>query len=330
MQRHAPLPSTKIALPVPSTPLQETYMGVKGLYTYLKPYRRDIYPQNQPLQPHPLRIGFDAMSILYKYKGAYAELYPILTSLKAHGHRLLFVFDGKPPAEKEGEVAARKEARQEAVAQAAAIKEHLAAEGGIGPSSEHERKILELSAARLEFQGWHMTRDVRHDFQKALWDMEIPYVKALGEADDVLADLALAGKIDVVVSTDMDFLLSGVQRLWIPFRKLADGFEEVELWNLLEGEGLSPAGLCDAGILCGVEPLRGQVSFGAHKAFEWMRYYQSLEALLASSVKDGQLDVLREEGRLEAVRAHFKGAEDWRTRIRPDHFERFRDFLEAL
>ncbi len=307
-------------------------MGVKGLYTYLRPYRRDIYPQDGKCSAQsPLRIGFDAMSILYKYKGAYADLYPILSALKAQGHRLLFVFDGKPPAEKEEEVAARKEARQEAVAQAAAIKEHLAAtEVGAGPTSERERKILELSAARLEFQGWHMTRDVRHAFQKALWDMEIPYVKALGEADDVLVDMAAAGKLDVVVSTDMDFLLSGVQRLWIPFRKLADGFEEVELWNVLEGEGLSPAALCDAGILCGVEPLRGQVSLGAHKAFEWMRYYQSMEALLASSVREAQLDVLREEGRLAAVREHFKAKEPWAARIRPDHFERFRDFLEAL
>ena len=309
-------------------------MGVKGLYTYLKPYRRDLYPQNDAsgLHSQPLRIGFDAMSILYKYKGQFKDIYPLLATLKGAGHRLLFVFDGKPPAEKGEEVAARREARQGAAAQAAAIKEHLAAAAGSGsgPTSERERQILEMSAARLEFQGWHMTREVRHEFQRVLWDMEIPYVKALGEADDVLVDMAMGGKLDVVVSTDMDFLLSGVQRLWIPFRKIADGFEDVKLWDVLEGEGLSPAALCDAGILCGVEPLRGAVSFPANRAFEWMRYYQSIEALLVSSVKDGQLDVLRDEGRLEAVRAHFKAQEPWTARIRPDHFERARTFLESL
>lgn len=310
-------------------------MGVKGLYTYLKPYRRDIYPQNDAsgLHSQPLRIGFDAMSMLYKYKGQFKDIYPLLATLKAAGHQMVFIFDGKPPAEKGEEVAARREARQEAAAQAAAIKEHLAAAGGGGgggPTSDRERQILEMSAARLEFQGWHMTRDVRHEFQRALWDMEIPYVKALGEADDVLVDMAIGGKLDVVVSTDMDFLLSGVQRLWIPFRKIADGFEDVKLWDVLEGEGLSPAALRDAGILCGVEPLRGALSFAANRAFEWMRYYQSIEALLASSVKEGQLGVLREEGRLEAVRGHFKAQEPWTARIRPDHFERARAFLESL
>ena len=275
-----------------------------------------------------LRIGFDAMSMLYKYKGQYKEMYPLLEILKSQGHRLLFVFDGKSPVEKEDEVRERREARQGAVTQAAMIKEHLA---GGGSTTEKERQILEYSVARLEFQGWHMSREIRQDFQKTLWDMEIPYVKGIGEADDVLVDLAGAGKLDVVVSTDMDFLLSGVvHRLWIPFRKIADGFEEVILWNVLDGESLSPAALCDAGILCGVEPLRGEVSFPVNTAFSWLRHYQSLEAVLASTIKDKQLDVLRDAGRLEAVRNHFKPQTPWEGRIRPDHYERTRAFLDPL
>lgn len=303
-------------------------MGVKGLYTYLKSYRRDIYPQSNPTGPGAaLRIGFDAMSMLYKYKGQYKEIYPLLTALKAQGHRLLFVFDGKSPVEKEGEVRERREARQESVTQASAIKDHLAAGGA---TSEKERKILEYSVARLEFQGWHMSREIRHEFQTTLWNMGIPYVKGVGEADDVLVDLVGAGKLDVVVSTDMDYLLSSVPRMWIPFRKITDGFEEVNLWMVLDGEGLSPAALCDAGILCGVEPLRGEVSFPANMAFSWLRYYHSIEAVLASTIKDRQLDVLRDAERLTAVRAHFKPNGRWEERIRPDHYERTREFLEAL
>lgn len=309
-------------------------MGVKGLYTYLKPYRREIYPHLRQsgggeADEAPLRIGIDAMSMLYKFKAQYKEMYPLLLALKGRGHKLLFVFDGKPPAEKAEEVAARREARQDAAAQAAVIKEHLADAGS--PTTDKERRILEFSAARLEHQGWHVTRDIRHEFQRALWDMEIPYVKAAGEADDVLTDMTGAEKLDVIVSTDMDFLLSAVPRLWIPFRKLADGFEEVTLWDVLDGEGLSPAGLRDAGILCGVESLRGQVSFPVQKAFGWMRFYGGIEALLASSaVKETGLDPLREEGRLEAARDRFRPQQPWSARIRPDHYERAREFLEAL
>ena len=74
-------------------------MGVKGLYTYVKKYRKDTLYESVPSQP-PLRIGFDAMSMLYKYKANYPEMYPMLRELKAAGHSLLFVFDGKPPAER--------------------------------------------------------------------------------------------------------------------------------------------------------------------------------------------------------------------------------------
>jgi 5'-3' exonuclease len=300
-------------------------MGVKGLYTYLKAYRHDIYSQTLPAEPK-LRLGFDAMSMLYKYKGSFEDMYPGLKELKDQGHRILFVFDGKAPAEKEAEVTARRDARQDASHQATALKEYLTTKPDIQPK---ERKILEYSVARLEFQGWHMTREIRHAFQKELFKMGIPYLKGVGEADDVLVDLVAAGKLDVVVSTDMDFLLSGVPRVWIPFRKSYDGFEEILLAEVLEGEAMTAASLRDAGILCGVEPLRGQVNVISQTAFSWIRYYTTIEGVLKSNIVEPQLDVLRDEAKLAAVRAHFD-PKPWESRIRPDHLETCRGFLEAL
>lgn len=302
-------------------------MGVKGLYTYLRCYRHDIYTTTLPASQQ-MRIGFDAMSILYKYKTAWEDIFPLLKELKAAGHRLLFVFDGKPPVEKEEEVATRREARQAAGAQATALKEYLAVSAE--PEGSRERKILEYSVARLEHQGWHMTREIRHEVQRRLWDEGIPYVKGTGEADAVLADLVGAGKLDVVVSTDMDFLLSGVPRLWIPFRKAGDGFEEIVLSEVLEGEGLTAEGLRDAGILCGVEPLRGKVSVNPHTAFSWLRYYKTMEALLQSSIQDDALLPLQDAATLARVREHFQPQAPWQARIREDHLARFQTFLDTL
>jgi 5'-3' exonuclease len=304
-------------------------MGVKGLYSYLRPYRHDLYTTSSDLLPESerLRIGFDAMSILYKYKAAYAEIYPLLECLKGQGHRLLFVFDGKPPVEKEEEVKERREARVEATAQATALKEYLAA---APPEDKREREILEFSVARLEYQGWSMSRTIRKEFQEKLSALEIPFVKGTGEADAVLTDLAGAGKLDVIVSTDMDFLLAGTPRLWIPSRKGGDGFEEIVLAELLEGEGLTAAGLRDAGILCGVEPMRGEAAVAPPTAFGWLRYYGKMEQLLLSSIQDPVLDALRDEDRLDRVRQHFTAESPWQARIRPDHYELVKIFLDAL
>ncbi len=300
-------------------------MGVKGLYSYLKAYRHSVDPLSGP----KLRIGFDAMSILYKYKSNYPTVYPFLKQLKEYGHTLGFIFDGKPPAEKEEEVKERREARQGAATQAANLKQQLQ-ESKAKDLTPQERQILEYSVARLEFQGWHMTREIRHQFQEELWSMEIPYVKGIQEADMVLVDLMAAGKLDVIVSSDMDFLLSGVQRLWVPHRNQSHGFEEVALKEVLEGERMTEAAFRDACILCGVEPLRGRVSVNTNIAFSWLRYYKSIEGILASSLKEPQLDCLREEGRLDTVRQHFAARSDWTERIRPDHLERFRSFLDIL
>lgn len=300
-------------------------MGVKGLYSYLRKYRRNLLYE-VIIKAAPLRIGVDAMSMLYKYKSNYAEMYPLLKDLKTAGHQIVFVFDGKPPVEKEAEVKERRDIRTSASSQAETLKEHLS-----NPQLQaQERTLLEYSLARLEFQGWHMTREIRHTFQQALWDMEIPYVKAIAEADDVLSELVGAGKLDVIVSSDMDFLLSGVPRLWIPFRTGNDGVEELLIENILQGEAMSQDMLRDAGILCGVEGLKDKVSIQSTLAFSWIRYYKSIEGLLQSAIKEPQFEHLKDTVLVKKVRERFTAGSAWKEQIRADHLERCAAFMEAL
>lgn len=295
-------------------------MGVRGLYSHLRLYRRTIQPtQGLP----PLRIGVDAMSFLYRYKAYYAESYPWLDALKAGGHKLLFVFDGKPPASKEAEVKERRDVREGATKSAEAIRAHLSA----GPMDQKERELLELSLARLEHQSWHLTRDIRHEIQDALRSRAIPFVKATQEADQVLVDLAHHKKLDVVLSTDMDYLLSGVPRLWIPQGSLMDhAVEEIELAEVLREESLTAEQFRDAGILCGVEPLRGHPTMPPKKAFGHMRHYGSIEEV----ARRNGFDFLFQEDRLAKAREHFAAGSSWSARIREDHVKAEWDFLSAL
>lgn len=175
-----------------------------------------------------------------------------------------------------------------------------------------------------------MTREIRHTVQQALWDMGIPYVKAIVEADDALSELVGAGKLDVIVSSDMDFLLSGVPRLWIPFRSSNDGVEEILLSTVLQGEAMTLDMLRDAGILCGVEGLRGKVSIQSAIAFSWIRYYKSIEGLLQSAIKEPQFEYLKDEAVVKKIRESFTAGTDWKAQIRPDHLERCVAFMEAL
>jgi len=300
-------------------------MGVKGLYTYLKHYRNEIDPREY----FPQRIGIDAMSLLYRFKGATEELMDLIKGLRAAGHTLFFVFDGKPPEEKGREIQARKDMKQGAQTQAQSIEAFLKTEEAQKMDAS-ARDILELKLQQCQVQSWHMTRELRHEFQKKLWDMEIPYVKSVSEADDVLVDLAAAGKIDVIMSTDMDYLLSCVPKLWIPTKRGVFHFEELMLSEILEGERLTREGLRDAGLLCGSEERAFTKGVPCQVAFVWMSHYGSLEALLKSNVRDPTMRKLfpgmeAVERARQTVAAHPSF-----SRMRPDHYERVKDFLHSL
>jgi 5'-3' exonuclease len=300
-------------------------MGVKGLYTYLKHYRNDIDPLTVP----PCRIGIDAMSILYRYKGNTADIVSLLRALKGAGHTLFFVFDGKPPVEKEREIQSRKDVKADATAQAAAIDTFLKSDAAAA-LDKSSLSILEYSMQRAQHQSWHMTRDTRRAFQETLWNEEIPYVKSMSEADDVLTDLFAAGKLDVVLTTDMDYLLGGVGRLWIPTRKGDCYFEDIQLEDIMSGEGITRQGLLDAGLLCGTEERKGAQGVPCSTAFAWIRHYGSLEALLKSSVVDHILRAMFPSAdAVAAVRARHTPQEAY-SRVRPDHLIRVREFLDRL
>jgi len=300
-------------------------MGVKGLYTYLKHYRNDLDPLTVP----PCRIGIDAMSILYRYKANTEDILKILRGLKAAGHTLFFVFDGKPPAEKEREIQSRKDVKADATAQAAAIGTFLKSDAAAA-LDKSSLSLLEYSMQRAQHQSWHMTREIRRAFQETLWIEEIPYVKSMSEADDVLTDLVAAGKIDVVLTTDMDYLLGGVGRLWIPTRKGACYFEDVQLDDIISGEGITRQGLMDAGLLCGTEERKGAQGVPCSVAFTWIRHYGSLEALLKSSVADPILRAMFPSVEaVERARARHTPQEAY-SRIRPDHLARVREFIDRL
>jgi flap endonuclease-1 len=297
-------------------------MGVKGLYSYLKYYRTELDISGS----QPLRVGIDAMSILYRYKGDVPTILSLLGKLRDAGHCLFFVFDGKPPVEKEVEIQHRKDTKASAAAQASVLETFLQSSDATNMDPS-ERQVLLTSLERYQRQSWHMTRDTRRAFQDELWKVGIPYVKSLSEADDVLIDLCAGGKLDVVLSSDMDYLLGGVPRLWIPCRRGDYMLEEICLEEVLKGEELTQEKLTDIGLLCGTDEQRSGVP--CHTAFTWIRFYGSIEALKKSKVGDVACKMFPSEEELARLR-QARMAKGVYERIRPDHLERVKEFLDTL
>jgi 5'-3' exonuclease len=292
-------------------------MGVKGLYSYLRPYRHQVDLQTVSKGV----IGVDALSVLYKFRGNTEMILKFLEPFLSLGCTPLFVFDGKAPEEKKEEIETRKAKRNDAREEAASLKAYLELPETASSLDEKGKQLVERKIRSLEMgEGWYITRAVRRSFQDVLRAKNIPFVKAKGEADDVLMSLWSDKKLLSIISCDMDFLVAGVERLWIPNM---NGCEEILLSKVLEKEDLTMNSFMDAAILCGVSSGYVFLNMYPQKAFTFMRHYGSLEVL--SEKQPHKFTIDRSET-LQIIRGRFLLFVKAEELVR----EEYRDVLKRL
>jgi len=238
-------------------------MGVKGLYSYLRPYRRT------PQFLNPCTVGIDALSILYKYRGKLEEIFSVIRFLQEKGYSIHIVFDGKAPESKREIIDERRKKRENASRQAKELRSYLESDASTS-LDEKGRGLLEKQIDQIE-QGdaWYTTRELLKEFKDKLNEEGILYHKAEGEADDLLIELYKKNEIGIVLSADMDFLVSGIECLWIPGREI----EELCLSEILKEEEISLTQLQDVAILSTISSMYTQ------KAFSWIRHYGTIERI---------------------------------------------------
>lgn len=238
-------------------------MGVKGLYSYLRPYRKS--PQSE----ETFCIGIDVLSVLYKFRGNLEQIETLFDFYISKGFSFIAVFDGKSPEAKQEEVSERRKKREEAQKQADELKLYLSSEGSV-VLDEKARGLLEKKIKQIEMgEAWYVSKMLLKQFSELLQRKSIQIYKAKEEADDVLIQLVKEGTIRAVLSTDMDFLVLGAERIWIP----GDTIEEIILAEVLSAEEVSLQQLQDIAILC-------RDSISTQRAFSWIRHYGTLETLI--------------------------------------------------
>lgn len=193
-----------------------------------------------------------------------------------NGLKPVYVFDGKPPTLKSGELAKRSDRR--ATAQKA-LDEAVEA----GNTEDIERFNKRLVRATPEHNA---------DCKELLRLMGVPVIEAPCEAEATCATLARSGKIFAAGTEDMDALTFGApvlfRRLTVaPSKKIP--ILEVKLERALEEMGLTHEQFVDLCILCGCDYCDTIRGIGPKKAFAGIKEHktieQYLEALQKSSAK---------------------------------------------
>ncbi|XP_028592709.2 flap endonuclease 1 [Podarcis muralis] len=184
-----------------------------------------------------------------------------------NGIKPVYVFDGKPPQLKSGELAKRTERRAEAEKQLQEAKE------------AGEEENVEKFSKRLV----KVTKQHNDECKKLLTLMGIPYVDAPGEAEASCAALVKASKVYAAATEDMDCLTFGSPVLMRHLtaseaKKLP--IQEFHLSRILQDLSLTQKEFVDLCILLGCDYCESIRGIGPKRAVELIKQHKSIEKIL--------------------------------------------------
>lgn len=181
-----------------------------------------------------------------------------------NGIKPIYVFDGKAPELKSGELEKRKERRAEAQED---LKQAIEGENK-EDIHKFERRLV------------HVTRQHNEDVKKLLKLMGVPYVEAPGEAEATCAAMAKAGLVYATGTEDMDALTFGTPKL-VRNLTAAEARElpivEIDLQKVLNELDLTMEEFTDLCILLGCDYTGTIKGVGPQKAHEVIRDHRSIE-----------------------------------------------------
>lgn len=248
-------------------------MGVYGFYNYTKQFQKPVYYTNTSIQ---YRIGIDALSLLYKYHGDISKIFECLKPIL--NHKLLFVFDGKAPESKTNEIEKRKKSNSVIQEKIQNFKNWLKSD-----ICEETKDMFRKQIKELEYESWIMSYEVRNEFKDYLISKNYSFIKSIQEADAVLIDLYYSNYIDIVLSSDMDFLVAGIDYLIVPVK---GSLKEILLEDILNKEEINKEQLKEVAILCGIDSLRITVIDDVSHSIQLIRHYGSIESIINHDVID--------------------------------------------
>lgn len=184
-----------------------------------------------------------------------------------NGIKPVYVFDGKPPTMKSGELEKRKEKREGAEAALLKAKE----EGNEEEIDKQSRRLVKVDKTHVA------------DCQKLLKLMGVPFVQAPCEAESQCAELVKKGKVYAAGTEDMDALTFGSNVLlrhltFSEARKMP--IKEFHLDKVLEGMSLNQDEFIDLCILLGCDYCEKIRGIGPKNALKLIQEHRNIETIL--------------------------------------------------
>ena len=199
------------------------------------------------------KIAIDISIYMYKYASEdnlIENIYLMLSVLRYYNVIPIFIFDGKPPAEKKELLVKRREDRKEAEYEYNTLKNLLNNNLNM---DELEKQDVINNMDMLKRKFVHISKKDIENVKKLIRAYGATYYDAPGEADDLCALLTFKGKVWACLSEDMDMFVYGCPRV---IRYLSLLNHTVVLYNMktiLENLGISQKELREICVLSGTD-----------------------------------------------------------------------------
>ncbi|XP_032218504.1 flap endonuclease 1 isoform X2 [Nematostella vectensis] len=260
-------------------------MGIQGLAKLLGDIAPSGIKENEIKNYFGRKIAIDASMSIYQFLIAVRSDGSQLTNeagettshlmglfyrtirMVENGIKPVYVFDGKPPQLKSGELAKRTERREEA--QKALSKAEEA--GDTENIDKFSRRLVRV------------TKEHNEECKQLLKLMGIPYVEAPCEAEAQCAALVKSGKVYATGTEDMDALTFGttVMLRHLTFSEAKKmPIKEFHLQNVLSEAGLSQDEFIDLCILLGCDYCDSIKGIGPKRSVDLIRQHRSIDKIL--------------------------------------------------
>ena len=257
-------------------------MGIKGLTKTITKYSPESVTNENLYKLSGKRVAVDASLILYQqllkspgkiFRNSKGQItshitgvfYKIMNYISLN-IEMIFIFDGKPPSNKQDCINQRKE------------KSKKAKEASLNTTCEQEKEKLEKSSLRL-------TKDMIDDVKKLLSFMGVSYIHPeVGEGEGYASELCRIGYVDYVLTEDMDTMAYACPKLIrncidrsVKRRDIVSIFDYNKLINDIE---LTHEQFLDFCILCGCDYCPIVPKIGNITAMKLIKKYNCIETIL--------------------------------------------------
>jgi flap endonuclease-1 len=188
-------------------------MGIKYLNRFLRTECKDSIKFVSIAELSGKKIAVDISIYMYKFHAEdtlIENIYLMLSIFRHYNIIPIFIFDGKAPAEKKALLDKRRENKRDAEKEYNKLKKELSENNDIDDDDKQEI-ISNMDVLKKQFV--YITREKIEEVKRLIRAYGATYYDAIGEADELCAQLILNNRVWACLSEDMDMFVYGCYRV---------------------------------------------------------------------------------------------------------------------